>query len=192
MAEPGRRATYADLAAVPEHLIGEIIDGVLLMRPRLPRQGAATLQLMGALVGGRGERDRAPIGWNFLYKPELHFGEEIVVPDYAGWRGDRFPFSADVASITIVPDWVCEFLPSSPARLDLGMKRHAYAEAGVQHLWLLDRESGVLEAFTLVGQQWLLLATVQRGEALNVAPFDAISFPLNDLFPFDTPPASEA
>jgi hypothetical protein len=29
-----------------------------------------------------------------------------------------------------------------------------------------------------------------RGEEVHAAPFEAASFPLDDLFPFDTPPSS--
>lgn len=192
MADPTCRATYADLQAVPEHLIGEIIDGVLETSPRPPRQGAAVLRLMAALGGDGDQRLDGVGGWSFLYKPELHFQEEIVVPDRAGWHGDRFPFSGDAAFVTVVPDWVCEIRSPSTARPASDAKLRAYAEGGVQHLWLLDTASGVLEAFVLVGRQWLLLATIRPGEMVDVAPFEAHSFPLNNLFPFDTPPSPEA
>ncbi len=87
------------------------------------------------------------------------------------------------------PDWVCEILSPSTARLDRGPKRRIYAEAGVGHLWLLDPTDGVLEGFALTGGHWLLLGTVARGETVTLPPFDAVSFPLDDLFPFDDPAA---
>jgi hypothetical protein len=54
----------------------------------------------------------------------------------------------------------------------------------------LEPWDGTLEAFAVSGRQWLLLNTVQRGEEVRVAPFDAASFPLNDLLSFDAPPSS--
>ncbi|TDR94775.1 Uma2 family endonuclease [Enterovirga rhinocerotis] len=193
MAEPARRrATYADLEAVPETLVAEIIDGVLETHPRpRPEHGAAANSLSYELTGPFNRGRGGPGGWIFLVEPELHLGSHIVVPDIAGWRRERLPRPKD-AFITIVPDWICEILSPSTARLDRGPKRRIYASAGVQHLWLLDPVEGVLEAFGLAGEQWLLLATIERGEMVSVAPFDAISFPLDDLFPFDTPPAAEA
>lgn len=194
MAEPIRRlATYADLEAVPDNLVAEIIGGALETHPRpRPRHGGATSRLSYGLTGpfdfGRG----GPGGWIFIIEPELHFGENVVVPDMAGWRRERLPTEPPEAFITVAPDWVCEILSHSTARLDRGPKRRIYAEAGVQFLWLLDPEPGELEAFALAGGQWLLLATVQKGEDVSVQPFDAVSFPLNDLFPFDTPPLAEA
>ena len=41
-----RQATYADLEAVPEHLVAEIIDGVLETHPRpRPRHGDGGVRL---------------------------------------------------------------------------------------------------------------------------------------------------
>ena len=33
---------------------------------------------------------------------------------------------------------------------------------------------------------------MRSGETVRAAPFDAISFPLDHLFPFDAPPSPEA
>ena len=188
-----REATYADLEAVPAHLVAEIIDGILETHPRpRPRHAIAASDLSAALGPpfrhGRG----GPGGWILMIEPELHFGRQVVVPDLAGWQRERLPAEPDTAFIETPPDWVCEILSPSTARLDRGPKRRIYAEAGVGHLWLLDPTDGVLEAFALTGRQWLLLGTVERGEAVSLPPFDAISFPLDDLFAFDDPAAPPA
>lgn len=185
MASP---ATYADIEALPEHLVGEIIDGLLKTHPRpRPRHGAAASALSYELTGpfqrGRG----GPGGWIFIVEPELHLGPDIVVPDLAGWRAERLAVEPETAFIEVAPDWVCEVLSPSTARLDRGPKRRIYGQAGVSHLWLLDPVEGELEAFALDGGKWLLLETIQRGEEVRVAPFDAIGFPIDDLFPFDSP-----
>lgn len=193
MADPARRhATYADLQAVPAHLVAEIVDGTLETHRALPTQSAMLIHLSSE-VGLPFERARGgPGGWSFLPRPELHLGENVLVPELAGWRAGRFDVDPDETAVVTPPDWVCEILSPSTARLDRGPKRRIYAEAGVEYLWLLDPEIGQLEAFGLAGQQWLLLATIQKGEDVSVAPFDAISFPLDDLFPLDTPSSPEA
>ena len=191
-----REATYADIEALPETLVGEIIDGVLETHPRpRPRHGVATWKIAGQLENPFGRGRGGPGGWIFIVEPELHLGRQVVVPDIAGWRRERLPTLPETAYLETAPDWVCEVLSPSTARLDRGAKRRIYAEAGVRHLWLLDPGERELEAFTLAGRKWLLLATVQRGVEVSVAPFDAISFPLDDLFPFDvptSPPSTEA
>lgn len=183
-----RRATYADLAAVPDHLVAEIVDGVLETHPRpRPRHLTAASDL-GTLLGGPFRYGRGgPGGWIFMVEPELHLGSHVVVPDLAAWRRERMPVEIETAFIPTPPDWICEILSPSTARLDRGPKRRLYAEAGISFLWLLDLADGVLESFALTAGQWLLTATVGRGETVAAPPFDAVPFPLDDLFPFDPP-----
>ncbi len=194
MAEPAiRRATYADLEAVPGHLVAEIIDGALETHPRpSPRHARAASRLSTRLATRFEDGEGGPGGWLFMIEPELHLGSQVVVPDVAGWKADRLSTEPAEAFITIAPDWVCEILSPSTARLDRGPKRRIYAQAGVGHLWLLDPVAGELEAFGLKERHWVLLGTIPRGEPVSVAPFEAAPFPLDDLFPFDTPPSSEA
>ncbi|MGU3544080.1 Uma2 family endonuclease [Methylobacterium sp. A52T] len=185
-----RQATYADLEAVPEHLVAEIIDGVLETHPRPRPRHAMAASDLSTLLGtpfryGRG----GPGGWIFMVEPELHLGAHVVVPDLAAWRRERAPTDLEAAYIEIAPDWVCEILSPSTIRLDRGRKRRIYAEAGIGHLWLLDPAAGVLEGFALADGRWVLLATIQRGETVALPPFDAVPFPFDDLFPFDDPAA---
>ena len=194
MAQPtSRQATYADLEAVPEHLVAEIIDGVLETHPRpRPRHQRATGRLAGELTESFERGRRGPGGWIFIIEPELHLGTQVLVPDVAGWKEERLSKEPAEPFITVAPDWVCEVLSPSTARLDRGAKRRIYAEAKVEYLWLLDPVAGELEAFELAGSHWLLAATVQRGEVVAAAPFAAAPFPLDDLLPFDNPPSPEA
>ncbi|KZC01681.1 hypothetical protein AU375_02103 [Methylobacterium radiotolerans] len=185
-----RQATYADLEAVPEHRVAEIIDGVLETHPRPRPRHAMAASDLSTLLGtpfryGRG----GPGGWIFMVEPELHLGAHVVVPDLAAWRRERAPTDLEAAYIETPPDWVCEILSPSTIRLDRGRKRSIYGTSGVGHLWLLDPAAGVLEGFALADGRWVLLATMQRGETVALPPFDAVPFPLDDLFPFDDPAA---
>lgn len=192
-----RRATYADLEAVPPHLVAEIIDGRLETHPRpAPRHGVAAVSLGAELSGpfqtGRG----GPGGWIFAVEPELHLGDHVVVPDLAGWRRETLRSEPTTAYVAVRPDWVCEILSPATSRLDRGPKRNIYGEAGVSFLWLLDPMERQLECFALAGGQWLLQATFEPGDEVRVAPFDAVGFRLDVLFPFDDPapekPSEEA
>src|SRR2546429_2233570 len=90
---PRRRATYADLLRVPEHLVAEIIDGELVTSPRPAARHAAAASSLGADIHtafGR-KSGGGPGGWVILIEPEVHLLGQVLVPDIAGWRRERMP-----------------------------------------------------------------------------------------------------
>ena len=187
-----RRASYADLEAVPPHLVAEIIGGELVTHPRpAPRHAGAAGELGIELGRPYGRGRGGPGGWIFLPEPELHLGADVVVPDLAAWRRERLPVEPETAYIEVAPDWVCEISSPSTRDYDRGAKRTIYAGAGVGHLWLLDPRAKMLEAFALTGDKWLLLHTFQADDAICAAPFDAVTFPMANLFPFDAPSGAD-
>ena len=107
----GRRATYQDVLDAPAHQIAQIIDGTLHThsRPAVPHTRASSV--LGRKIGAPYDDDATgPDGWWVLDGPELHLGEDILVPDLAGWRRERMPELPDAAYVTVAPDWVCEVL----------------------------------------------------------------------------------
>jgi len=116
-------ATYDDLRDVPDHFVAEMFDGELYATPRraLPHTRAATM--LGTELGGPFDRGRnGPGGWVILDEPELHFGNDVLVPDLAAWRRERLPRVPANAYLTLVPDWICEVLSASTEALDRGKK----------------------------------------------------------------------
>ena len=178
------RATYQDVLDAPAHRVAEIIDGTLHTHPRpaMPHAHASSY-LGGELIGSFGKRHGGPGGWWIVDEPELHFDEDIVVPDLAGWRRERMPEFPDTAYVTLAPDWVCEVLSPSTRKIDLCGKRPVYAREGVAHLWLVDPLARLLEAFELREEQWALMATAADADPVAIPPFDAVTFSLADLWP---------
>jgi Uma2 family endonuclease len=148
-----KNATYDDLYSIPDGWTGEIIDGDLYAFPR-PRviHARATGRLQRAL--GDYDDDDSPEGWIILAEPEVRFGKHLLVPDLTGWRRARMPEVPDVAVVKLAPDWVCEGLSPSTARLDKGRKREIYAKAGVGHLWFADPGLRIVEALELDGKAY--------------------------------------
>ena len=139
VAAPAARATYQDVLDAPEHVVAEIIGGTLYTHPRpAPRHATASSVLGGKLGAAFHWGEGGPGGWRILDEPELHLGEEILVPDLAGWRRERMPELPDTAYFTLAPDWACEVLSASTRKLDLVRKRPIYAREGIPHLWLVD------------------------------------------------------
>jgi hypothetical protein len=52
-------------------------------------------------------------GWIILYEPEVHLGEDVLVPDLGGWRRETLPELPDAPYLAIAPDWVAEVLSPS-------------------------------------------------------------------------------
>jgi Uma2 family endonuclease len=183
-----RPATYADLEAVPEHLVAEIIDGVLRTHPRPSPRHGLTASALGARLGGPFQSGvDGPGGWIFIVESEVKFGHDILVPDIAGWRRERLTSYPETNYFTIVPDWVCEVLSGSTERRDRTVKMRIYAEAGIPHLWLIDPRLQILEAFENNGGRWTKVGDWNSADIVRAAPFDAIAFSLADLWPLDRP-----
>lgn len=176
------RATYQEVLDAPAHMVAQVIDGVLHTMPRPANRhamaGAGLMQLAGPFQYGRG----GPGGWWILYEPELHLGDDILVPDVVGWRRERLPVVPDDAYFTLAPDWVCEILSPSTRKIDLGPKRDIYAREGVPHLWLVDPNAHSLEAFALRAGGWVSLGKVEGNDPVSLPPFEAVSFRLSTLW----------
>ena len=177
------RATYRDVLDAPAHQVAEIINGTLHTHPRpAPTHGEASSNLGFELGPPFGRGRGGPGGWRIHFEPELHLGDEILVPDLAGWRRERMPELPDTAYFTLAPDWACEVLSASTRRVDLQEKRPVYAREGVAYLWLVDPTDRTLEAFELREGEWVLIACAKDDEPVSVRPFDAITFSLGDLW----------
>lgn len=176
------RATYADLCRVPDAKVAELIDGVLFVSPRPATAHAHTASELGAdlIPAFHGLAPRSgPGGWWILPEPELHFGDDVLVPDLAGWRHARVPVLRNVAAMTVVPDWLCEIVSPSSIRHDRIRKLRRYATAGVAAVWLIDPLARTLEAFRLEHGRWGLTASHADVEVVRVEPFEAVEIALS-------------
>lgn len=181
---PARRpATYADIVALPENVVGEILNGELVVSPRpAPRHAHAASSLGGMLVPPYRFGDGGPGGWWILDEPELHLGEEIVVPDLGGWQRERMPDLPEETFFRLPPDWVCEVLSPSTSRLDRTRKLPIYARAGVPYAWLIDPVAQTLEVYRLESGHWVVVATHGAEDRVTAPPFEATMLELGRLW----------
>jgi len=184
MTQPVRRpASYEDILALPEHLVGEIVDGELSVSPRPAVPHAISTSALGAALVTRMQfGDGGPGGWWIVDEPELHLANHVVVPDIAGWRRERLPQPPRDTFITVTPDWICEALSPSTARFDRTRKLPLYARLGVPHLWLLDATLETLETYRLESGHWVLLATHAGDEVVRAEPFEGVELDLKRLW----------
>lgn len=176
-------ATYADLEALPAHMVGEIVHGVLHTHSRTaPRHGVAIDELRVELGNAFGRGAGGPGGWIFMIEPELHLGPHVVVPDMAGWRRERLTPCPATASIETPPDWLAEVLSPSTQALDRTDKLTIYAMLGVKHCWYVDPIARTLEGLALTDGKWQIAATFKNADSVTAPPFDDHTFTLDILW----------
>ena len=195
MSEPAaREAGWDDLLDVPDGLIGEIVDGELVVHPRPGPAHTETVSDLGGVLTppfrfGRG----GPGGWVILQEPRVQLLDDIRVPDLGAWRSTRYERPHE-GPYTVVPDWLCEVLSQRTAVSDRTEKLPLYARAGVPFVWLLDPVGFSLEAYRLEREGYLLLVSASGSKTLRVPPFDAIEIELGLLWgdrPEKSSPATE-
>lgn len=176
---------YQQIMAMPENMVGEIINGrlVTMTRPAGPHCQAGSV--LGANIlfpyqNGRG----GPGGWWIVDEPEIHFirNVEVVVPDIAGWKRERMSRLPRTHRFEIVPNWVCEILSPSTAKIDRAEKMPLYARYGVSHLWLVDPLIKTLEVYELQNGRWSNLNTFKDDDVVSALPFQEIVIQLVDLW----------
>ena len=136
-------ATYQDVIDAPAHLVAEIVDGTLHTHPRPARPHVRASSVLGGKIGGPFDYDAGgPGGWWIIDEPELHLGEDVLVPDLAGWRRERMPEFSGPAHFPLAPDWVCEVLSASTRKVDLQGKRPIYVREGAVTFGSSTRRTG--------------------------------------------------
>ncbi|HRE54299.1 MAG TPA: Uma2 family endonuclease [Candidatus Competibacter sp.] len=176
---------YAQLEALPDHLTGEIIGGHLYAHPRPAGPHTSAGSGLGGELYGPYQRGRGgPGGWWILDEPEVHFirDVEVAVPDLAGWRRVRMPRVPRDHRFEIVPDWICEILSPSTARIDRVVKMPIYARYGVPYLWLVDPLAHILEAFALRDERWTVIGLFQEQDTVTVEPCAEVALDLGGLW----------
>ena len=181
-----QRATYDDLLKVPENMVAELIDGDLYTSPRPAGPHARFASALSMDIGPPYDRGRGgPGGWWILFEPELHLDEQVLVPDLAGWRRERMPQIPKDQRFVVPPDWVCEVISPSSARVDRGRKMDIYGDHGVQWLWIVDPLLRLLEVFTLEGEHWSRVHSYSGSDLVRADPFPAAEIDLASIWGAD-------
>ncbi len=182
-------ASYQDIVDAPEGLTAEIIDGELVLSPRPANPHVDFASGMGILVGGPFRFGiGGPGGWIIYHEPEVALGDDVFVPDLAGWRVDRGLRFPKTGPHPHVPDWVCEVHSPSTVGRDRTIKSDIYFANGVRHLWLVDPLEQVLEVYRATDDGWNRIAAHLGPKVVRAEPFDAIELDLGLLWPtYDEP-----
>jgi Uma2 family endonuclease len=155
-----------------------------LKAPSLRNGCEAVASVLGAALTGPFDQGRnGPGGWIILDEPELHFGNDVLVPALAGWRRERLPRLPADAYLTLAPDWVCEVLSASTEALDRGKKLRIYARECVAYAWLVDPLRQTLEVLSRGERgEWNPRGVLEGSANVRAEPFDAFELELGSLW----------
>lgn len=92
------------------------------------------------------------------------------------------PEQPRTAYYELPPDWACEVLSPSTARLDRVRKVPIYARARVPYVWLVTPTEQTLEVLQLDGESYRLIATHGGDELVRAEPFSAVELELAALW----------
>jgi Uma2 family endonuclease len=158
---PGPPLTWSDLQRLPEDgSRHELVDGELLVTPApVPLHQRIVLRLASLLdqVAPPGyEVFAAPIDW--YVSPTTVFEPDVIVVPAA---------SVGARCLEGTPLLAVEVLSPTTRHRDVGLKRRAYAEAGLGWYWVVDPAVPRLTAYRLVDGHLVEQATVA-----DDAPYD--------------------
>ena len=122
----------------------ELVEGVLLMSPspRLEHQDALT-ELVVQLSAQRHPGFRITLDSDVILQAATP--PTVRRPDLMLRRADaKTPLTAADVILAI------EILSPGTRRMDLVMKRSEYADAGIEHYWIVDPDDHTMEALRLV------------------------------------------
>lgn len=161
-AEPAKnKATYQDLFTVPDGMTAEIIDGELVVSPKLsPRHALATTAL-GSKIPPKYDfgEGGGPGGWVILPEVEIMFGDDLLAPD-----------------------WICEIIsPSTVGKVRI-VKMNIYARFDVSHCWLIDPRDRILEVFKLQAGFWTRIGAFMDDARVRVEPFPEVELGLGGFW----------
>jgi Uma2 family endonuclease len=146
------RLTREEYQALPEGPpYYELLDGELveMTQPMLPHQ-----LLLLRLAELWNAHLRAGTRGLLVSEPNLYLSgtDDVCHPDlvYVALARKRICRRDGIYG---TPDVVCEILSPSTARIDRGIKREAYRQAGVPHLWLVDPERPVMVEEYVLGAE---------------------------------------
>jgi Uma2 family endonuclease len=118
-----------------------------------------------------------------VFESEVHFGAQVPVPDLAAWRRSRTPrFDTSVAYHRDRPSWVAEVITPSTARIDRIRKMEIYRESRVEHAWLVEPRSRLIEVFENGPSGWIRTHAVGEEAEIGLPPFDAVPLAVGCLW----------
>ena len=181
-----RALTYRDYEVLPnDRRRYEIHDGELCVTPApsLEHQiisARLSFQLMKWVEAHPGGLLLyAPLDVILADRPEE---TSIVQPDIVYIAADRIPLTS-TRGLEGAPTVAIEILSPSTRAIDRGENVRLYARYGVPYVWLVDSETRLIQAFVLEHDRYVVRATANGAEHVDLPPFIGLALVPDALWP---------
>ena len=167
---------FTQLYDLPPTQIGEIYDLELHTR-RLPAPKLAySMGHFSAIVSkSLHAHDRQQNSWWLLNKPEIRIGENILVPDVAGWQRSTLPALPEKYFETPCV-WAAEFVSDNHSGPSRARRLEILAELEISYYWLVDTRKRMLSCFKNQNKRWALFKEIHDEPVRSVLPFNDEEF----------------
>lgn len=165
----------------------ELIDGDLVEKALpSPEHGSAQTKLAELLgpwnrnTGG----PRGPGGWWIMTEVDVRYPTSVRIfrHDMCGYRREHHPQRLNGMPLAVRPDWVCEILSSSNARVDVVKRQRTLHAERVPHYWMVDPERELLIVLRWSDDGYQQVLTAEIGERVRAEPFEGVELSMNELF----------
>ena len=168
----------------------ELVDGELVRKASPdPAHGGAQAKLAWQLgpVNRKTGGPRGPGGWWIMTEVDTRYAltSEVFRHDAQGYRRDVHPDRPTGFPVDAVPQWACEILSSSNARIDLIKKQRTLHAHRVGHYWVIDPAHETLTVLRWHEEAYLSVLTAGRGDVVRAEPFGEIEVSIDELLGYD-------
>lgn len=165
----------------------ELVEGQVIRKAAPQRRHGSVQTKLGELLGPWNRSaggPRGPGGWWLMSEVDTLYAKtkEVFRHDAQGYRRELHPEPLEGFPLPYTPQWACEILSPSDARIDWIKKQHTLHVHGVAHYWIIDPQTELLTVLRHHADGYLVALTAGRGDVVRAEPFDAIEIEIDDLF----------
>jgi Uma2 family endonuclease len=180
--EPARAALEQFARSRDAGRLVELVRGEIIEKAAPSAAHGLVQAKLGALLDLYARRP-GPEDWWILREFEVAYPgtNEIFRHDLCGFRRELHPRRPSMP-VRQRPEWVCELLSSSTARVDVVQKQRTLHAHGVEHYWIVDPEAETLSVFRHEADGYLLALASTTGETVRAEPFESFDIAVGQLF----------
>jgi len=175
---------------IEKELPFELVDGEIVEKASPTSAHGTSQTKLGAILDPINRKPggpRGPGGWWIMTEVDTRYRltGEVFRHDAQGYRRDAHAERPTGWPVDVVPEWACEILSPTTARIDLVKKQRSLHTHRVRHYWVIDPEHETLTVLRWHEEAYLSVLTAGRGDVVRAEPFAEIEVSIDDLLGYE-------